>query len=91
MKGSTVVVARYPYRHQAELVAGYLRDAGIRVAVFTDDGGGSEVALGFINTARVVVRADEEERALELIRDLNVEPDPGEDVAPGRVEDVETG
>lgn len=51
-----VVVARFHYRHQAELAHGYLRDAGIESALFIDDAGGMEVGLAFANPARLLVR-----------------------------------
>lgn len=55
MSSDTVVVARFHYRHQAELAHGYLEDAGIPSGLFIDDAGGMEVGLAFANPARLVV------------------------------------
>jgi hypothetical protein len=62
------IVATYPYRHQAEIAAGFLQDAGIAAAVIIDDAGGSQVGMAFVNQARVGVRDDLAERAAEVLR-----------------------
>ena len=66
------IVATYPYRHQAELAAGFLQDAGIAAAVLADDAGGSQVGMAFVNRARVAVRDDLAERAAEVLRAANM-------------------
>lgn len=62
-----VVVARFHYRHQAELADGYLRDAGIESALFIDDAGGMEVGLAFSNPARLLVRPSDLAEAREVL------------------------
>lgn len=63
MPSEPVVVARFHYRHQAELAYGYLQDAGIEAGLFIDDAGGMEVGLAFSNPARLVVHPDQAEEA----------------------------
>ena len=79
----TTVVARFHYRHEAELAHGYLEDAGIPTALFIDDAGGMDVGLAFVNPARVVVRVEDEQRAREALANAgmlpDVEADPAED------------
>ena len=68
----TTVVARYHYRHQAELAHGYLESAGVDVALLIDDAGGMDVGLAFVNPARLVVRAEDETRAREVLDDAGM-------------------
>lgn len=67
MSEEPVVVARYAYRHEAEFARSYLDAAGIESAIFADDAGGVEVALSFSNSVRVLVRAEDAERAREVL------------------------
>jgi len=67
-----VVVARFNYRHQAELAHGYLVDADIEAGLFVDDAGGMEVGLAFSNPARLVVRPTDAERARDVLRDAGL-------------------
>jgi hypothetical protein len=61
----TVVVAAFTYRYEAQIAAGFLKDAGIPVATFADDGGGSyPVGIG---NAQVVVVAENVERARDVL------------------------
>ena len=53
---TTTVVARFHYRHEAELAHGYLESAGVDSALHIDDAGGMDVGLAFVNPARIVVR-----------------------------------
>ncbi len=69
---STVVVARFHYRHEGELAHGYLRSAGLDAALFIDDAGGMDVGLAFVNPARLVVRAEDEERARRVLVDAGM-------------------
>jgi hypothetical protein len=68
----TTVVARFHYRHQAELAHGYLKDAGVEAALLIDDAGGMDVGLAFVNPARIVVRAEDEERARGVLIDAGI-------------------
>ena len=71
----TAVVARFHYRHEAELAHGYLEDAGVPSALFIDDAGGMDVGLAFVNPARVVVRVEDEKRARTVLADVGMLPD----------------
>lgn len=68
----TMIVARFHYRHEAELAHGYLKSAGVDAALFIDDAGGMDVGLAFVNPARLVVRADDEERARSVLVDVGM-------------------
>ena len=68
----TTVVARYHYRHQAEMAHGYLESAGVDSALLIDDAGGMDVGLAFVNPARLVVREDDEERARSVLVDAGM-------------------
>lgn len=67
-----MVVARFHYRHQAELAYGYLLDAGIEAGLFIDDAGGMEVGLAFANPARLLVHPDRAEEAREILEAAGV-------------------
>lgn len=67
MDNEPVVVARYYYRHEAEFAQTYLNAAGIDSAIFADDAGGMEVALSFTNSVRVLVKAEDADRAREVL------------------------
>jgi len=69
---STSVVARFHYRHEAELAQGYLEDAGVPTALFIDDAGGMDVGMAFVNPARLVVRLEDEQRAREVLADIGM-------------------
>ena len=68
----TTIVARFHYRHEAELAHGYLESAGVDAALLIDDAGGMDVGLAFVNPARRVVRAEDEERAREVLIDVGI-------------------
>lgn len=63
-----VVVGHYHYRHEAEYAQGVLESAGIEAFLFADDAGGMEVGLTFSNLVRLVVRAEDAEHALAVLR-----------------------
>ncbi len=69
---STTVVARFHYRHEAELAHGFLESAGVDSALHIDDAGGMDVGLAFVNPARIVVRAEDEERARQILVDAGM-------------------
>ena len=68
----TTIVARFHYRHEAEMAHGYLKSAGVDAAVLIDDAGGMDVGLAFVNPARIVVRAIDEERARSVLVDAGM-------------------
>ena len=68
----TTIVARFPYRHEAELAHGYLQDAGVRAAILIDDAGAMYGSMAFVNPARLVVRVQDESRARHLLTDVGM-------------------
>ena len=55
-----------------ELAHGYLESAGVDSALHVDDAGGMDVGLAFVNPARIVVRAEDEERARQVLVDAGM-------------------
>ena len=64
-----VVLKRFAYRHEAEIARGLLEDAGIRCVVIFDDAAGAQAGLGFINQARLIVNAEDADRARDILAD----------------------
>ncbi len=81
----TTVVARFHYRHEAELARGYLEGAGIPTALLIDDAGGMDVGLAFVNPARLVVRVEDEQRARGVLANSGMLTDVAAD-PPGEAE-----
>ena len=69
-----VEVARFRWRHEAEMALGILEDEGIPGVVLADDIGGQYVGIG---VARVVVPAEHADRAREVLAELREEEDGG--------------
>ena len=74
MDGGTVTVAVVSSRTEAELVAGLLRSNGLRAAVLADDAGGQDPQLQ-ISGVRVLVDADDEAAARQVLADAEETPD----------------
>ncbi len=72
----TEVLARFGYRHEAELARGFLDDAGIESALFVDDAGGN-LGLTLENEALLLVRADDAERARGVLQEAGMIGDEG--------------
>ena len=53
-------------------LTGYLESAGVDAALHIDDAGGMDVGLAFVNPARIVVRAEDEERARQVLVDAGM-------------------
>ena len=68
----TMIVARFHYRHEAELAHGYLESAGVESALLIDDAGGMDVGMAFVNPARLVVRVEDESRARGVLIDVGM-------------------
>ena len=68
----TTIVARFHYRHEAELAHGYLESAGVESALLIDDAGGMDVGMAFVNPARLVVRVEDESRARDVLIDVGM-------------------
>lgn len=64
-------IANYPSHHEAELAAGFLRDAGIPAITRSDDAGGWEPGLTFVGSVRVMVGPDDWDQALEILQELD--------------------
>lgn len=74
MDGATVTVAVVASRTEAELVAGLLRSNGLRAAVLADDAGGQDPQLQ-ISGVRVLVDADDEATARQILADVEETPE----------------
>ena len=68
----TMIVARFHYRHEAELAHGYLETAEVESALLIDDAGGMDVGMAFVNPARLVVRVEDESRARDVLIDVGM-------------------
>jgi hypothetical protein len=86
MSSDTETVARFGYRHEAELAQGYLNDAGIASLLVTDDAGGAYAGMMFTRAARLVVRAGDLARARRVLEEAGVLGD-----APDRTDADEAG
>ena len=78
----TAVVGSCTSRHEAELQRHVLEEAGIPSSLSSDDAGGLHPELAFTRCAtyRILVAADQVERARDVLADF--EPDaPGDEVA----------
>lgn len=67
-----VVVARFSYRHEAELARGYLEEAGIPSVLAADDAAGIEAGLSFSNPAELKVEAARAAEARRVLRDAGI-------------------
>lgn len=65
-----VEVARFHWRHEAEMALGILEDEGIPGTVLADDAGGQYAGIAL---ARVVVPAEHAERARAVLEELDRE------------------
>jgi hypothetical protein len=72
--GVTVTVAVVSSRTEAELVAGLLRSNGLKAAVLADDAGGQDPQLQ-ISGVRVLVDADDEAAARQILAEVEETPD----------------
>jgi hypothetical protein len=68
-----IEIARYAYRHEAELAAGFLKDAGIEAVVLADDAGGYEFGLAFARPARLLVAEAHAREARQVLEDTGFE------------------
>ncbi len=75
-----VVLETFPNRIAAEMAAGLLESEGIEALVMADDAGGTYPMLQFIRGVKLMVAAEDEARAREILAameeagDLVVEP-----------------
>jgi hypothetical protein len=66
------VIATFTYRHDAEYAQGFLEDAEIHSMLFVDDAGGVVPSVGFTTPARLAVRPEDAEQALQVLKDAGV-------------------
>lgn len=64
---SPIEVARFRWRHEAEMALGILEDEGVPGAVMADDAGGQYAGIG---AARVIVPAEHADRARAVLGEL---------------------
>ena len=83
-KDEHVRVAEYRYRHEAELAAGFLSDAGIPFRLQADDAGGADLGLSMLRSAVLWVRAVDAEAARDLVALEEDESDPSPMGLPAR-------
>lgn len=75
----SAMAAGFQHRHEAELAAGYLEDAGIRAMVDVEDAGGAYAGLSMRpNPARVLVRSEELREARRLLSEAGLTGEGGE-------------
>ena len=69
-----ILLKTYFHKHDAEMVVGLLKDAGIQAMLQSDDAGGfrPHLNLGMGNN-RVIIKKVDEEKALEVINNVQVE------------------
>jgi Putative prokaryotic signal transducing protein len=72
--GATVTVAVVSSRTEAELIAGLLRSNGLKAAILADDAGGQDPQLQ-ISGVRVLVDADDEAAARQVLAEAEETPD----------------
>ena len=69
-----MTVAVVSSRTEAELVAGLLRSNGLKAAILADDAGGQDPQLQ-ISGVRVLVDADDEAAARQVLAEVEETPD----------------
>jgi hypothetical protein len=72
--GNPVEVARFQWRHEAEMALGILEDEGIPGVVLADDAGGQYAGIA---TARVVVPAEHADRARLVLAEMERDAEEG--------------
>jgi hypothetical protein len=74
-----VILATFRYRHEAELAAGFLLDAGIPYRLQIDDAGGVDFGTTFSRPPVLWVRAADEAEARELLELDQDSPSPADE------------
>jgi len=67
-----IVLETFPNYAAAELTAGLLKSEGVEARVVYDDGGGMYPSLRLTHGVRVMVYRQDEARAREILRDMEV-------------------
>ncbi len=84
-----VVVATFPNRVVAEMAAAFLDGEGIEAWVAADDAGGAYPVLQSVMGVRLLVAAEDEERAREILAALQAGSGDGKDFLNSDGEDQE--
>ncbi len=70
---SSVEVARFIHRHEAEIALAFLEDAGIAAKLSADDCGGVHPGLLFVHPARLLVSPDDAASAREVMEKAGID------------------
>jgi hypothetical protein len=65
-----IVLETFPNRIEAEMAAGLLESEGVPALVLADDAGGAYPSLQFVRGVRLLVAAEDQYRAREILRDM---------------------
>jgi hypothetical protein len=71
-----VILETYPNRIEAEMAAGLLSSEGIEVLVRADDAGGAYPMLQFVRGVKLMVAAEDEAQAREILAAMAEPGDP---------------
>ncbi len=74
-----VVLQTFPSRLEAEMAAGLLESEGIEAMVMADDAGGAYPSLQFVRGVRLMVAAEDQYRAREILKDMAEPVEPPEE------------
>lgn len=65
-----VTIATFRYRHEAEFARATLEAAGVPSVLLADDAGGTYAGLSLTSQPRLIVSAEDEEAAREVLADM---------------------
>jgi len=65
-----IVLETFSSRIEAEMAAGLLESEGVPALVLADDAGGAYPSLQFVRGVRLLVAAEDQYRAREILRDM---------------------
>ncbi len=74
-----IVLETFPSRIEAEMAAGLLESEGVPAMVLADDAGGAYPSLQFVRGVRLLVAAEDQYRAREILRDMAEPVEPAEE------------
>jgi hypothetical protein len=72
-----IQIASYSTHHEADLAAGFLRDAGMSAMTRSDDASGWEPGLTCVQSVRLLVPDEDRARAVAVLRQLESNSDSG--------------
>ena len=65
-----IVLETFSSRIEAEMAAGLLASEGVPALVLADDAGGAYPSLQFVRGVRLLVAAEDQYRAREILKDM---------------------